>query len=119
MGFDLAKTANVPILAANHGKVVYAGDMGIYGNSIVLDHGQAVQSLYAHLSAIEVSEEDQVRRDQRIGLSGQTGLAAGDHLHFSMLVNSHFVDATEWWDPHWIEDRVLRKLREASAADGE
>ncbi len=113
LGFDLAKTANVPVVAANRGKVLYANDLGIYGNCVILDHGMGVQSLYAHLSSFDVSEGQEVDRDQPIGRSGQTGLAGGDHLHFSMLVNGQFVNATEWWDPHWIEDRIMRKLREA------
>jgi Peptidase family M23 len=113
LGFDLAKTANVPVVAANRGKVLYANDLGIYGNCVILDHGMGVQSLYGHLSSFDVSEGQEVDRGQPIGRSGQTGLAGGDHLHFSMLVNGQFVNATEWWDPHWIEDRIMRKLREA------
>jgi len=113
LGFDLATTANAPVTAANDGKVIHAQPLGIYGNCIVLDHGLGVQSLYAHLSSFEVREGDSVRKGQALGRSGQTGLAAGDHLHFSMLVNGQFVNATEWWDPHWIEDRVTRKLRDA------
>lgn len=113
LGFDLATTANAPVTAANDGKVIHAQPLGIYGNCIVLDHGLGVQSLYAHLSSFEVREGDTVRKGQTLGRSGQTGLAAGDHLHFSMLVNGQFVNATEWWDPHWIEDRVTRKLRDA------
>jgi murein DD-endopeptidase MepM/ murein hydrolase activator NlpD len=115
LGFDLAKTANAPITAANTGKVLYADDLGIYGNSVVLDHGMGVQSLYGHLSSIQVKEGEEVRTGQTLGLSGRTGLAGGDHLHFSMLVNGQFVNATEWWDPHWIEDRIMRKLRQAGA----
>ena len=42
-----------------------------------------------------------------------TGLAGGDHLHFTMLVDGHPVNSVEWWDTHWMEDRVLRKIREA------
>jgi murein DD-endopeptidase MepM/ murein hydrolase activator NlpD len=115
LGFDLAKTANVPIVAANRGKVLYASDLGIYGNCVILDHGMGVQSLYGHLSSFDVSEGQDVEQGQTIGRSGQTGLAGGDHLHFSMLVNGQFVNATEWWDSHWIEDRVMRKLREVGS----
>lgn len=113
LGFDLAKTANAPVTAANNGVVVMASELGIYGNTVVLDHGLGVQSLYAHLSSFAVKEGDTVKTGQTLGSSGQTGLAGGDHLHFSMMVNGQFVNATEWWDPHWIEDRVMRKLREA------
>jgi murein DD-endopeptidase MepM/ murein hydrolase activator NlpD len=115
LGFDLAKVVNSPVYAANDGKVVHAQYLGIYGNCIILDHGMGVQSLYGHLSAFQVKEGDEVKKGQQIGVSGQTGMAGGDHLHFSMLVDGQFVNATEWWDPHWIEDRIMRKLREAGA----
>jgi murein DD-endopeptidase MepM/ murein hydrolase activator NlpD len=116
LGFDLAKVVNAPVAAANDGKVIHAQYLGIYGNCIILDHGMGVQSLYGHLSAFQVHEGDDVKKGQQIGVSGQTGMAGGDHLHFSMLVSGQFVNATEWWDPHWIEDRIMRKLREAGAA---
>jgi murein DD-endopeptidase MepM/ murein hydrolase activator NlpD len=116
LGFDLAKTANSPVTCANNGKVIFARDLGIYGNAVIVDHGLGIQSLYAHLSSFGVGEGDEVKKGQTLGASGQTGLAGGDHLHFSMLVNGEFVNATEWWDPHWIEDRILRKLRDAGAA---
>jgi murein DD-endopeptidase MepM/ murein hydrolase activator NlpD len=112
LGFDLAKTANAPIAAANNGTVLLARELGIYGNTVILDHGMGVQSLYAHLSSFAVKEGDTVKTGQTLGASGQTGLAGGDHLHFSMMVNGQFVNATEWWDPHWIEDRIMRKLRQ-------
>jgi len=113
LGFDLAVTQRVPVLAAHNGIVVYAGDLGIYGNTVVLDHGLGVQSLYAHLSAIEVNEGDRVEKGRQLGRSGMTGLAAGDHLHFTMLVNGHAVTPVEWWDPKWMQDRVLRKIADA------
>jgi len=114
LGYDLAVTVNIPVRAGNDGKVVWADYFGIYGNCIVLDHGMGVQSLYGHLSSIDVRPGDSVTKDQVMGRSGMTGLAAGDHLHFAVLVAGHPVNPVEWWDPHWIEDRVTRKLREAS-----
>jgi murein DD-endopeptidase MepM/ murein hydrolase activator NlpD len=116
LGFDLAVTANVPVQAANSGAVVFAGELGIYGQTVVLDHGMGVQSLYAHLSSIDVSENDRVEKGHVLGKSGMTGLAGGDHLHFTMLVHGRAVNPVEWWDAHWIADRVTRKLREASGA---
>ena len=113
LGFDLAKTANAPVTAANHGTVLFARELGIYGNTVIVDHGMGVQSLYAHLSSFAVKEGDEITKAQVLGASGQTGLAGGDHLHFSMMVNGQFVNATEWWDAHWIEDRLMRKLRDA------
>ena len=113
LGFDLASTANAPVLAANAGAVVFADFLGIFGRCVVIDHGMGLQSLYAHLSSFDVAPGTSVARDQQIGLSGQSGLAGGDHLHFAMLLQGRPVTPMEWWDAHWIEDRILRKLREA------
>lgn len=113
LGFDLAVTANVPVLAENNGIVLHASYLGIYGSCVILDHGMGVQSLYAHLSSIDVKVGDQVEKGQALGRSGMTGLAGGDHLHFAMLVGGMPVSPVEWWDPHWIEDRVTRKIQEA------
>jgi murein DD-endopeptidase MepM/ murein hydrolase activator NlpD len=113
LGFDLASIAGSPIVSANRGKVLFADELGIYGNCVILDHGMGVQSLYAHLSSIEVKPGQEVEKEQTLGRSGMTGLAGGDHLHFTMLLNGHMVNPVEWWDSHWIEDRILRKLRGA------
>jgi len=117
LGFDLAVTARVPVVAANDGTILHAGWLGIYGNCIILDHGMGVQSLYGHLSSFEVKAGDRVTRGQIIGRSGMTGLAGGDHLHFTMLVGGHPVNPVEWWDAHWIQDRVERKIAELRAPD--
>ena len=113
LGFDLAVTAHVPVAAANAGTVLNASWLGIYGNCVILDHGMGVQSLYAHLMSFDVKVGDTVTRGQIIGRSDSTGLAGGDHLHFTMLVGGRMVNPVEWWDPHWIADRVERKLKEA------
>jgi murein DD-endopeptidase MepM/ murein hydrolase activator NlpD len=111
LGFDLASFTGMKILAANRGKVLFADELGIYGNCVILDHGMGVQSLYGHLSSIAVKAGDMVEKEQELGRSGMTGLAGGDHLHFTMLVNGHMVNPVEWWDAHWIQDRILRKLK--------
>lgn len=111
LGFDLASFANTPIVSANRGKVLFAAELGIYGNCVIVDHGMGVQSLYGHLSSIGVKVGDMVEKSQELGKSGQTGLAGGDHLHFTMLVNGQMVNPIEWWDEHWIQDRILRKIQ--------
>ena len=116
LGFDLARVVNSPVVAANRGKVLHAAPLGIYGNCVILDHGMGVQSLYAHLSSIAVKVGDTVEKEQEMGRSGMTGLAGGDHLHFTMLVDGQMVNPVEWWDAHWIQDRIIRKLREASGS---
>jgi murein DD-endopeptidase MepM/ murein hydrolase activator NlpD len=110
LGYDLAVTQHVPVVAANDGKVLWAADLGIYGNCIVLDHGYGLQSIYGHLSRIDVKPGAMVKKGQAMGLSGSTGLAGGDHLHFSMQVDGVQINPVEWFDAHWIHDRILSKL---------
>jgi len=116
LGFDLAVTQQVPIKAAQRGVVVHAAYLGIYGNCVILDHGLGVQTLYGHLSSIGVKVGDHVDKGQVIGRSGMTGLAAGDHLHFTVLVNGTAVNPVEWWDTKWMQDRVFRKIMEAGGS---
>jgi len=110
LGVDLASLANAPVLASNNGKVIFADGLGIYGLAVVIDHGQGLSSVYGHLSKIEVSPGQDVKKGQTIGLTGDTGLAGGDHLHFSVMLQGIFVNPVEWWDPHWITDNVTKKL---------
>jgi murein DD-endopeptidase MepM/ murein hydrolase activator NlpD len=109
-GYDLASTSRAPVPAANHGVVVFAEPLGIYGNSVVLDHGLGLFSLYGHLSEIGVEVGNAIAKEEILGRTGQTGLAGGDHLHFAMIVNGEFVDPLEWFDPKWIEDHIEPKL---------
>jgi murein DD-endopeptidase MepM/ murein hydrolase activator NlpD len=113
LGFDLASVQQAPVHASNTGVVLFADFLGIYGNCVIVDHGLGVQSLYAHLSSMAVKVGDRVEKGGELGRTGVTGLAGGDHLHFTMLVNGTPVNPVEWWDPHWMQDRVLRKIQEA------
>ena len=115
LGFDLASTAHAPVQASNAGRIVFAEFLGIYGNCVIVDHGLGLQSLYAHLSSIGVKVGDTVTQGQELGKSGTTGLAGGDHLHFTMLLGGHAITPVDWWSEQWVQDRVLRKLREAGA----
>jgi murein DD-endopeptidase MepM/ murein hydrolase activator NlpD len=110
LGYDLAQTMHSPVKAANSGKVIYADRLGLYGNCVILDHGYSLQSLYGHMSTIMVKVGDMVAKEQQIGVSGATGMAFGDHVHFSMMVAGVQIDPKEWWDEHWIHDRILSKL---------
>ena len=111
LGFDLAVSAHSPVVAANDGKVIWAAPLGIYGNCIVVDHGCGLQSIYGHLSEFSVKEGDAVKRGQAMGKSGSTGLAGGDHLHFSMQVAGVEVNPVEWWDAHWIKDHLQNRVK--------
>jgi murein DD-endopeptidase MepM/ murein hydrolase activator NlpD len=110
LGFDLSVTKRYPIEAANSGIVTFTGDLGIYGNTVVIDHGLGLSTLYGHLSSIDVKEGEKVAQKQIIGKSGETGLAVGDHLHFGVYLNGIAVLPIEWWDEKWIRDNITPKL---------
>jgi murein DD-endopeptidase MepM/ murein hydrolase activator NlpD len=110
LGLDMASVRADPVPAANDGVVAFAGYMGIYGNCVVLDHGFGLQTLYGHLSAIDVKVGDKVGRGQPVGKSGASGLAGGDHLHFAVLLQGLPVSPIEWFDKKWLTDRLKLKL---------
>jgi murein DD-endopeptidase MepM/ murein hydrolase activator NlpD len=111
LGFDLSDVQNGPVMAANTGRVVWASDLGIFGNCVVLDHGYALQSLYGHMRQIDVKVGDLVKKGQKMGIAGETGLAGGVHVHFGMQIDGVQINPREWWDEHWIQDRILSKLK--------
>jgi murein DD-endopeptidase MepM/ murein hydrolase activator NlpD len=115
LGYDLSVTKLYPVEAANSGRVVFAGDLGIYGNSVILDHGLGLFTLYSHLSSIDVKDGDRIEQRQILGKTGKTGLAAGDHLHYGVYLHGVAVLPVEWWDPKWIKDNILPKV-DGSAA---
>lgn len=110
LGEDLASLAMSVVKVANGGRVVFAGEIGIYGNTILVDHGCGLFSMYSHLSRMDLEPGQEVAKGQPLGLTGSTGLAGGDHLHFSILVSGVYVNPIEWWDPHWVKDNVEDKL---------
>lgn len=105
-GIDIAGVNNTPIVAANHGKVIFVGEIGIYGNVVVLDHGYGIHSLYGHLNQSNVQEGDRVEKGEQIATSGESGLAFGDHLHFEIRVNGIPVNPVEWFDKAWIDNNI-------------
>jgi murein DD-endopeptidase MepM/ murein hydrolase activator NlpD len=115
MGIDLASVARSPIPVANSGIVVFAEFLGIYGKTVIVDHGFGLFSMYAHLSNIGVKVGDRLSKGDILGRTGFTGLAGGDHLHFSVLVHDTFVNPVEWWDMKWIQHNVLSKIEQAGA----
>jgi hypothetical protein len=111
LGVDLASVQQSPVPAGNRGRVAFAEYLGIYGNTVVLDHGFGLFSMYAHLSHIDVTPDQMVEKGAIVGKTGYTGLAGGDHLHYSMLVHQTFVNPLEWWDARWIENNIESKLK--------
>jgi murein DD-endopeptidase MepM/ murein hydrolase activator NlpD len=120
LGFDLASLKLAAVPAAADGRVVFVGPLGIYGTTVILDHGLGLFTLYGHLSSTAVAADARVARGDVVGKTGETGLAGGDHLHFSVMIRGIHVDPVEWWDGHWIQDHVDARLAEfpraASAA---
>lgn len=110
LGIDLASTSQAPVKAAAPGEVAFTGYLGIYGNMVIIDHGFGVFTLYSHLSQIRSEVGSPVNQETVIGLTGKTGMAGGDHLHFSVLVNGVFVNPLEWWDTQWLTLNILNYL---------
>ena len=110
LGYDLSVTKHYPVEAANSGAVAFVGDLGIYGNTVILDHGLGLFTLYGHLSSIDVKAGDAVQQRQILGKTGETGLAAGDHLHYGVYLHGVAVLPVEWWDQKWIKDNIEPKL---------
>jgi murein DD-endopeptidase MepM/ murein hydrolase activator NlpD len=115
LGVDLASLQHSPVPAANSGRVVFTDFLGIYGKTILLDHGFGLFSMYSHLSSFNVSVGQMVSKNDILGNTGSTGMAAGDHLHFSMLVRNTFVNPIEWWDEGWIKNNITDKIKEVQS----
>ena len=116
LGIDLASVQHATVPAANGGVVKFSGDLGIYGNTVLIDHGFGLFSMYAHLNASDVTKGQKVATGDIIGRTGSTGLAGGDHLHFSMLVHNTFVNPIEWWDAAWIRNNITAKIEAVPSA---
>ena len=110
LGYDLSVTKHYPIEASNSGVVVFTGDLGLYGNAIIIDHGLGLFTLYGHCSQIDVKVGDSVAKRAIIGKTGETGFAGGDHLHFGVYLDGVAILPVEWWDPKWIADNITPKL---------
>jgi murein DD-endopeptidase MepM/ murein hydrolase activator NlpD len=110
LGYDLSVTKRYPVEAANGGRVAFAGDLGIYGNTVIVDHGLGLFTLYSHLSSIDVKDGESIKQTQILGKTGETGLAGGDHLHYGVYLHGVAVLPVEWWDAKWIRDNIEPKL---------
>ncbi len=95
-GTDIANVVGTPIYASNRGIVTLADRLHIYGNAVILNHGQGISTSYNHLSEIHVKAGERVEKGQQIGLMGATGQATGSHLHWGMVVKGVAVAPEEW-----------------------
>ncbi|RAX55136.1 hypothetical protein CCY99_00095 [Helicobacter sp. 16-1353] len=115
LGTDLANVKNAQVTNSNDGVVVLSESLGIYGNTVMIDHGFGISSLYSHLSEIYVSEGDEVKKGSIIGRTGISGFAFGDHLHFEIRIQGTPVLSTEWMDSKWLKVNINDILVEAKS----
>jgi murein DD-endopeptidase MepM/ murein hydrolase activator NlpD len=113
LGMDWASVKRAPIKTYNDGKVIFKDYLGIYGNSIIIDHGIGLATLYAHTSSANVELNEEVKAGQQIGNTGSTGAVFGDHLHFGVLVQGIEVNPNEWQTKDWISTNVTKTINDA------
>lgn len=115
MGIDLASVKAAPIVASNSGKVIFAGDNGIFGNMPLIDHGLGLYTLYGHCTTLNVKKGDMVAIGQPIATTGVSGLALGDHLHFGVVVQGVDVRPIEWIDAKWVKSHITDVIQSTKA----
>ena len=113
LGIDWASVKKAPIRVTNAGKVIFKSYLGLYGNSIIVDHGMGLSTLYAHTSSQTVEVGETVSSNSKIAHTGSTGAVFGDHLHFGVLIQGVEVNPIEWMDRNWIKVRITDVLNKA------
>jgi murein DD-endopeptidase MepM/ murein hydrolase activator NlpD len=99
-----------PVVAGNNGKVVFIGELGLLGNTIIIDHGFGLSSLYGHLSDVKVQRGVSVQKGQEIGQTGSSGFAQSEEVYFEIRLHDVPVAPNEWWDQTWVTDHIDNKV---------
>jgi murein DD-endopeptidase MepM/ murein hydrolase activator NlpD len=99
------------VVAANSGKVVFIGELGLLGNTIIIDHGFGLSTLYGHLSDVKVQRGVSVQKGQEIGQTGTTGFAQSEEVYFEVRLHDTPVAPNEWWDQSWVTDHIENKVQ--------
>ena len=113
LGMDWASIKKAKVYTSNTGKVIFKDYLGIYGNTVILDHKYGISSLYAHTSRLSVELNDRVNANKQIGNTGSSGAVFGDHLHFGVLVQGIEVNPQEWMDKYWIRENITKIINQA------
>ncbi|OHD56639.1 MAG: hypothetical protein A2Y33_01195 [Spirochaetes bacterium GWF1_51_8] len=113
MGLDLTYYVNCPIYNTNSGTVIYSGYNGGFGNCLIVDYGMGIYGLYGHNSKLYYEAGDKLKGGEMIAKSGQTGMATGDHLHFSIFIQGTYVNPNEWMDQQWMNKNIIEVIDKA------
>jgi murein DD-endopeptidase MepM/ murein hydrolase activator NlpD len=95
-GIDISANTGVPIQSAQSGRVILAKNLTVHGNTVMVDHGLGIVSIYNHLDQISVKLNDKINQGEHIGTVGSTGIATGSHLHFGISIQSIRVNPRSW-----------------------
>jgi len=101
-GIDLATTKGTPVFPIMEGVVTFVGRGRFgFGNHVIIDHGNGLKSLYAHLAKIEVQEGEKITKDSVVGLLGSTGRSTGPHLHLQIWQDNHLVNPRAFFEGYF------------------
>lgn len=109
-GVRFPVSRRTPVTAANGGKVAFIGELGLLGNTIVIDHGLGLSTVYGHLSDVQVQRGTMVEKGGSIGNTGTTGLAQSEEVYFETRLHGVPVSPNEWWDQTWVTDHIENKV---------
>jgi septal ring factor EnvC (AmiA/AmiB activator) len=111
-GVELIASPEVVVRAANAGRVLFAGDMGVYGDVVIVDHGFGLSSIYSNLSFIACQEGQTLESGDQIGKFGSSGFNSGQHLQFEMRLHGTPIRPIEWWDKNWLKDHIFDRVKD-------
>lgn len=113
LGMDWASVKKAKIFTTNSGRVIFNEYLGIYGETIIIDHKFGLATLYAHTSRSVVEVNENVKAGQYIANTGSSGAVFGDHLHFGVLIQGIEVNPSEWLSRYWVRENITKTIDNA------